>query len=362
MRSLLIIFAFCAFSPAYSSDPVVKIEKKDFWCITSHTHHSVPGKGSLAYGGSHTVSTSSSLLGMIISGKITLKSNGFLNVEKTDDSTTKKEFKLTKTSPHWAVDPGVYHATSTHFGKLEWTLTGFPGPLTTSSTDTDGGSCHVSKPPVEDPNCPETPEGDGDGSGSLDGFPIDEDPTTTSCEESPIVIDLAQDGIHLGAKGVGVYFDIRGNGQETYIQWVREGGDEAFLARDLNGNGVIDDGSELFGNHTRLESGEKAPNGFVALAQYDRPEFDGNNDGYINAADEIYSELVLWLDDDADGVCTPGEIYSLEEMQLTRLEIIPKSKRHYDKAGNYLAFWAEAYNDHARRSKHTMLDVFFKVL
>jgi len=42
-----------------------------------------------------------------------------------------------------------------------------------------------------------------------------------------------------------------------------------FLALDLNHNHRIDDGSELFGIGTTLPSGEKASNGFVALAMYD---------------------------------------------------------------------------------------------
>ncbi len=47
---------------------------------------------------------------------------------------------------------------------------------------------------------------------------------------SPIVIDLANDGIHLGEAGVGVYFDVNADGVRDHVQWVRRGGDEGFLA------------------------------------------------------------------------------------------------------------------------------------
>ena len=87
---------------------------------------------------------------------------------------------------------------------------------------------------------------------------------------SPIVLDLGNDGIHLGDAGVGVYFDINADGVRDHVQWVRRGGDEGFLALDRNGNGVVDDGSELFGVGTPLIlEGRSAPNGFVGLAQYD---------------------------------------------------------------------------------------------
>jgi len=47
---------------------------------------------------------------------------------------------------------------------------------------------------------------------------------------SPIVIDLGNDGIKLGERGVGVYFDINADGVRDRMQWTRAGGDEGFLA------------------------------------------------------------------------------------------------------------------------------------
>ena len=87
---------------------------------------------------------------------------------------------------------------------------------------------------------------------------------------SPIVIDLGNNGINLGEAGIGVYFDVNADGVRDHVQWVRRGGDEGFLALDRNGNGLVDDGGELFGVGTPLIlEGRNAPNGFVGLAQYD---------------------------------------------------------------------------------------------
>src|SRR5262245_64648700 len=85
---------------------------------------------------------------------------------------------------------------------------------------------------------------------------------------SPIVVDVNKDGIKLGPAGRGVSFDVNSDGFPDFVQWVRPGGDEAFLALDHNNNGIVDDGSDLFGVGTPLFEGGKAPNGFVGLAQY----------------------------------------------------------------------------------------------
>ena len=142
---------------------------------------------------------------------------------------------------------------------------------------------------------------------------------------SPIVIDLDNKGINLGQAGVGVYFDVNADGVRDHVQWVRRGGDEAFLAIDRSGNGLIDDGSELFGVGTPmiLES-RNAPNGFVGLAQYDSRQLGGNDDGNISEADAIWPQLRLWTDHNADGVSTSDEMRTLRSVGLTALDTIPQ--------------------------------------
>ena len=74
-------------------------------------------------------------------------------------------------------------------------------------------------------------------------------------------------------------FDIDADGVSDKISFV--GGASGFLALDKNGNGKIDDGSELFGT--------KSGNGFADLALYDD---DGN--GWIDEADRIFGKLLIW--------------------------------------------------------------------
>lgn len=78
------------------------------------------------------------------------------------------------------------------------------------------------------------------------------------------------------------FFDIDGDGTKEEIASLSEG--NAFLALDRNGNGIIDDGNELFG--------AKTGNGFQELAEFDE---DGN--GWIDENDSVYSKLKIWTKD-----------------------------------------------------------------
>lgn len=176
---------------------------------------------------------------------------------------------------------------------------------------------------------------------------------------SPIVVDLGKNGIELGSAGVGVHFDVNNDGLLDHLQWVRPGGDEAFLVLDRNGNGLVDNGGELFGMGTPMFfEGINAPNGFVGLSQYDAIPLGGNDDGYISRDDAIWSELRLWLDINADGISTSDEMFTPGEAGMTSFETIPRMRRHYDSAGNLLPFWAWATSV-TRPRRAIMVDVFF---
>jgi hypothetical protein len=88
------------------------------------------------------------------------------------------------------------------------------------------------------------------------------------------------------------------------------------LVRDLNGNGCIDDGSEMFGSATVLPDGSRASNGFMALAALDQ-----NGDGEISAPDPAFAELGVWTDSNQNGVTDPGELRSLSSVQIDALSL-----------------------------------------
>jgi hypothetical protein len=133
----------------------------------------------------------------------------------------------------------------------------------------------------------------------------------------PLVLDLDGDGIETtGINGYAntVLFDHDGDGVKTGTGWVK--GDDAFLALDRNGNGLIDSGRELFGVDTVLANGQRAANGFAALAG-----LDSNGDGLIDAQDAQFAQLRLWRDLDQNGVSDEGELLTLAEAGIDSINL-----------------------------------------
>lgn len=124
-----------------------------------------------------------------------------------------------------------------------------------------------------------------------------------ACRGSPLVLDLAGDGVSASSLEDGVGFDLFGDGHKVKTAWV--GNDDAFLAIDANGDGRIDGAKELFGNAT---FGHRYEDGFSALA-----ELDGNHDGRIDDKDPAYGELLLWRDANHDGVAQASELQKLRD-------------------------------------------------
>jgi len=97
----------------------------------------------------------------------------------------------------------------------------------------------------------------------------------------PLVINLDNNGA--GVTDQKFYFDIDQDGILDSISRLDSG--SGYLAIDLNEDGVINDGSELFGT--------KSGNGFYDLSKYDE---DGN--GWIDEADSVFSKLLIWTKDE----------------------------------------------------------------
>lgn len=108
----------------------------------------------------------------------------------------------------------------------------------------------------------------------------------------PLVINL--DSNIADVSDQKFYFDLDADGHEEYISMLNAG--SGFLALDKNGDGIINDGSELFGT----ASGD----GFADLAKYDS---DGN--GWIDENDPIFDQLLIWRKnaDGTDSLCSIGK-------------------------------------------------------
>ncbi|HKI02115.1 MAG TPA: hypothetical protein VKK31_09050 [Thermoanaerobaculia bacterium] len=157
-------------------------------------------------------------------------------------------------------------------------------------------------------------------------------------ENCPILLDLERDGFHLSGPDLPVDFDIDADGSLDSIAWTRSGDDDAFLCLDRNGNGVIDNGAELFGYATRLLSGNRAKVGYRALAELDERQLGGNRDGKVDAADPLFHSLCAWVDTNRDGISQPIEIHGLAEVGVVSLEYAYRTTRIVDSFGNWFRY------------------------
>ena len=107
---------------------------------------------------------------------------------------------------------------------------------------------------------------------------------------SPVVVDVAGNGFNLTNASTGVSFDFNGDGTTERISWTASNSDDAWLSLDRDGNGTIDNGSELFGNLTPQSNPPSGMgrNGFNALVEYDKAAKGGNADGLITDRDAVF--------------------------------------------------------------------------
>lgn len=160
------------------------------------------------------------------------------------------------------------------------------------------------------------------------------------CCTSPILIDVAGDGFRVTSWVDGVEFSPSRGFRPSDRAWTEANSDDAWLVLDRNGDGVINDGSEMFGNATPQPppSDGTLRNGFLALAQYD----DDRNDT-LDARDPVFSELRLWQDMDHDGVSQPIEMHTLPELGVAGLSLAYTEAREADQHGNSFRYKAAVY-------------------
>ena len=111
--------------------------------------------------------------------------------------------------------------------------------------------------------------------------------------KDPLILDLNRDG-KVSTTASKRYFNMDANGVAERVSWAASG--DGFLAMDRDGNEKITSGRELFGDHTVMSDGRVATSGFQALA-----DLDSNKDGKIDASDEEFGRLRVWLDKDGNG-------------------------------------------------------------
>ncbi|MFZ2587808.1 MAG: hypothetical protein WAZ18_06815, partial [Alphaproteobacteria bacterium] len=124
---------------------------------------------------------------------------------------------------------------------------------------------------------------------------------------SPLVIDLDGNGIHtIAADDSHAKFDFYNDGTPDATAWFSP--TDGILVMDVNGNGTVDNLTELFGT-TDTDS-----SGYATLAA-----MDSNGDGQVNADDAAFADIQIWVDANSDGVSQEGELHSLADYNIVSL-------------------------------------------
>ena len=127
---------------------------------------------------------------------------------------------------------------------------------------------------------------------------------------APLVLNLVGGAVSTTPlSSSSVTFDVQGSGSGVKTGWITP--DEGFLVLDKNGNGKIDDGTEMIGS-------------FADLAK-----FDTSGKGVIDASNSIYSQLKVWVDKSGDGVSKTTEIYSLAQLGIASINVNAATTDNY---------------------------------
>ncbi|CAN5924688.1 hypothetical protein BH11MYX4_BH11MYX4_65480 [soil metagenome] len=143
-------------------------------------------------------------------------------------------------------------------------------------------------------------------------------------DNTPLVLVFDGAPVTYGARPAP--FDLVGDDTSRATDW--PSARTPWLAIDRDGNGRIDDGSELFGSMTLLGSGMRARNGFEALA-----ELDTNHDGVVSTDDADFTKLVAWRDADGDRASSLSELQPVSG-SIVRIELAYRREHRCTTTGN----------------------------
>lgn len=121
----------------------------------------------------------------------------------------------------------------------------------------------------------------------------------------------------------------------------------------------MDSGTELFGNFTPQPASDR-PNGFAALAEFDKLALGGNVDGTVDSQDAIFGLLRLWQDRNHNGASEADEMSTLPEMGVESISLDYREAMRRDRNDNVFRYRAKVFGGDQRNLSRWAYDVFFK--
>ncbi len=171
---------------------------------------------------------------------------------------------------------------------------------------------------------------------------------------SPVALDLDGNGSisTTGFAESNTYFDLDNNGRAERTGWVSA--NDGLLVRDINFDGLINGGLELFGTSTRAEDGLLTGNGFTALSW-----LDSNQDNKISSIDLAWNELSVWKDANQNGISEHGELFSLSSAGVASISVnFTEQLGTTDSHGNQIPY-VGSYTT-TTGSQRLAADIFFR--
>lgn len=168
-------------------------------------------------------------------------------------------------------------------------------------------------------------------SGDISDNASDYETAQTQYQRDPLIINFSgTKDIEFTSLDDGINFDLDNNEFAEKTAWIKN--HDGFLAIDLNSNGKIDNGGELFGDSFIMPDGNCSKTGFEALSSLDTNKNEkidaedamfGNAKAYTDKEEKnLLDQLIVWFDNNHNGITDDGdELSSLNSLNIDHIDL-----------------------------------------
>lgn len=156
---------------------------------------------------------------------------------------------------------------------------------------------------------------------------------------TPVLIDVLGNGFDLTDAAGGVNFDLDRNSVSERISWTTAATDDAWIETVMVS--LTMECSYLGTSRRNPHRQQVRRNGFLALAEYDKPANGGNGNGVIDRNDGVFVSLRLWQDTNHNGISELSELHTLSALNVESISVDFKASKRTDEYGNQFRYRAK---------------------